>query len=261
MKVTYSSYLKLDKILDAQKPLSRDEHDEMLFIVIHQTYELWFKQLLHEGAFLKEAFLKGEEFKISATLRRMLVILKTAVGQVDILETITPLSFSAFRVRLEQASGFQSAQFACFEFFLGLKKKEKLDLYHENPPAHAALTAYFKAPSIFDVFLRYLHLHHSDLTIPDDVLNRNYDVSYRGDERIELLLETVYRTKPALSSLCERLVDLDEGVQEWRYKHVKMVERTIGGKMGTGGSSGAEYLKRALFYPAFPDLWNLRHRL
>ncbi len=217
--LSYVSYLKVDELLSLQEPKSDGpEHDEMLFIIIHQTYELWFKQILHELNRARRLLREGSLHASLGTLRRVRTIMKTLVGQVDILETMTPLEFNAFRARLESSSGFQSYQFREFE-------------------------AVFARPGIWDDVVALLDAHGC-LVSPD----------------IEESLLSVYRTRPDVSLLLEELVDIDEGLQEWRYRHVKMVERTIGNSRGTGGSSGAGYLKSTLFSPVFPELWAIRSR-
>lgn len=247
MALTYSSYLKLEDLLRLQQRKSESEHDEMLFIVIHQVYELWFKQVLHELDRLRACFLEGNTHGSLATLKRVLTIFKTLVSQVDILETMTPLSFNTFRDRLESSSGFQSFQFREFECLLGIKRPHVLNQYAEGSPERAKIEKRMKEPSLFDAFLKYLD-------------GQGYG-SPSGDDAIQDMLVKVYKDDELVSQVCERLVDLDEGVQEWRYRHVKMVERTIGNKQGTGGSLGVEYLKKTLFQPAFPDLWAIRSRL
>lgn len=217
--LSYVSYLKINELLALQEPKSDGpEHDELLFIVIHQTYELWFKQILHELDRARRLLRDGSLHPALGTLRRVRTIMKTLVGQVDILETMTPLEFNAFRARLESSSGFQSYQFREFE-------------------------AVFARPGIWDDVVVLLDAHGC-LVSPD----------------IEESLLSVYRTRPDVSLLLEELVDIDEGIQEWRYRHVKMVERTIGNSRGTGGSSGAGYLKSTLFNPVFPELWAIRSR-
>lgn len=217
--LSYVSYLKINELLALQEPKSDGpEHDELLFIVIHQTYELWFKQILHELGRARRLLREGSLHPALGTLRRVRTIMKTLVGQVDILETMTPLEFNAFRARLESSSGFQSYQFREFE-------------------------AVFARPGIWDDVVTLLDAHGC-LVSPD----------------IEESLLSVYRTRPDVSLLLEELVDIDEGLQEWRYRHVKMVERTIGNSRGTGGSSGAGYLKSTLFNPVFPELWSIRSR-
>ena len=264
MSLTYSSYLKLDQLLELQQPLSEGpEHDETLFIVIHQVYELWFKQILHELDYLAALF--GEHSierdltpRIRYTLKRILTILKTMVAQVDILETMTPISFSSFRSRLETASGFQSPQFREVEFLLGHRDRRKLRHHEEHPAAHRRLLGRLEQPSIYQSFLRYLG--SCGYAIPEDALAAAAEAPPEGAE-IRAALIRIYREDDRLTQVCERLVDLDEGLQEWRYRHVKMVERTIGDKRGTGGSAGAAYLKTTLSRPVFPDLWAIRASL
>ncbi|MDE0856030.1 MAG: tryptophan 2,3-dioxygenase family protein [Nevskia sp.] len=256
--LTYSEYLKLDGLLQQQQPLS-DEHDELLFIVIHQVYELWFKQCLHELRHLRAAFEAGDTPGALATLKRTLTIFKTLVGQVDILETMTPLSFNAFRSRLQASSGFQSFQFRAVEFLLGYKRAAALDNYPPQSAERAALQELLAQPSIYDAFLRYLN--RNGIAVPEPALRRDPAQATVADEAVQQALLTVYRTQPFQAQVCERLVDLDEGLQEWRYRHVKMVERTIGAKAGSGGSSGAAYLRETLFKPLFPDLWAIRAQL
>ncbi|HUP92797.1 MAG TPA: tryptophan 2,3-dioxygenase family protein [Solimonas sp.] len=252
--LSYSTYLRLDELLAQQQPLSQ-EHDEHLFIVIHQVYELWFKQVLHELYALRAAFLAGETARAQGALKRVLTILKTLVGQVDILETMTPLSFNAFRARLDASSGFQSAQFREIEFLLG-HRRAAVAAQH---PRQGRLSALLTEPGIYDAFLRYLAtLGHA---VPADALQRDLSAAPAAHAAVQELLVEVYRKGEFAAQVCELLVDLDEGLQEWRYRHVKMVERTIGMKPGTGGSSGAEYLRRTLFQPLFPDLWEIRSRL
>jgi len=253
----YSTYLNLETLLNAQLPKS-NEHDEMLFITIHQTYELWFKQILFEGKLLQRLLHDGETYESLATISRMLVILKTMVKQTDILETMTPLSFASFREVLDRASGFQSFQFRMFEFFMGLKNSAHMRMFPENSPESKQLHEYYSAPTLYDSFLRYLRLN--EYSIPEEVLKRDYQSVYTGNEQVQEILIDIYRNDPVSSLLCEKFVDLDEGLQEWRYRHIKMVERTIGVKMGTGGSSGSDYLKKTLSSPAFIDLWNIRCR-
>jgi len=258
--LTYASYLKVDELLALQQPLSEGpEHDETLFIVIHQVYELWFKQVLHELRFLASAFRDGDAPRALATLKRVLTILKTLVAQVDILETITPVSFNSFRARLESASGFQSAQFRELEFLLGKKSEAFVRHYPEGSAGRGRLEAAAREPTLWDAFLRFLATW--GLPVPAAALERDVREPVAPDPAVQAVLLEVYREHPALAMVCERMVDFDEGLQEWRYRHVKMVERTIGSKPGTGGSEGAEYLKQTLFQPVFPDLWAIRGEL
>ncbi len=260
MELTYGRYLRIPELLALQSPVSDGpEHDEMLFIVIHQVYELWFKQQRHEAARVEALLEAGDVAGAMSTLRRMLTILKTMVAQVDVLETMTPVQFLSFRTFLESSSGFQSWQFRAFEFLLGKKSPRFTAMFEAGSPERAELDRLYAAPTLWDAFARALHGH--GLPVPASVLERDVTATIAADTAMQDVLVTVYRTGGPLRSLAELLVDLDEGVQEWRYRHVKMVERTIGFKHGTGGSAGAEYLRTTLFTPLFPDLWAIRTRL
>jgi tryptophan 2,3-dioxygenase len=241
--LTYASYLALDQILDAQHPRS-DEHDELLFIVIHQVYELWFKELLHELAALQRHLDSGRTPQALHTLRRTLTILKVAVAQIDVLETMTPREFTSFRTRLDAASGFQSAQFRELEAVLGRRDASVFRHYPQGSRERARIEAAMSRPALFDSFLAYLRAAGHQV----------------GDDVRPTLL-AVYRADGGEAQVAECLVDLDEGLQEWRYRHAKMVERTIGDRSGTGGSSGAAYLRSTIFHPFFPELWAVRSDL
>ena len=256
--LTYSDYLALDDILAAQRPRS-DEHDEMLFIVIHQVYELWFKQLLHEIRRVGEHLGAGNGPGALHVLKRVLTILKVAVAQVDVLETMTPRQFTGFRSRLDAASGFQSAQFRTLEALLGRRGPNMSAHYPEASPERAAIDAATREPSVYDWFAAYLAAQ--GFPVPDRVRHRDVSRPVEPDDAMQRVLVDVYAADGVEAQLAERLVDLDEGLQEWRYRHVKMVERTIGDRSGTGGSSGARYLRNTLFTPLFPDLWQVRSRL
>lgn len=260
--LTYGGYLRLEELLRIQTPKSQTssgaEHDELLFIIVHQVYELWFKELLHELEYVRARLQAGDVARSAHTLRRVLTILKTIVAQVDVLETMTPLEFSAFRSFLESASGFQSAQFREIEFFLGYKRANVLKQYADDPVNLQRLQARYAEPTLWDAFLHYLHA--SGYPIPAAQLERDVQEALQPSPEIQEILCRVYRTDPTASTICERLVDMDEGLQEWRYRHVKMVERTIGFKAGTGGSTGAQYLVATL-KPFFPDLWAVRSQL
>jgi tryptophan 2,3-dioxygenase len=253
--LTYSSYLGLDDILGAQRPRT-DEHDELLFIVIHQVYELWFKQLLHEGKHLQGRLEAGDTPHALHTLKRMLTILKTVVAQIDVLETMTPRQFLAFRDRLEAASGFQSAQFRELEALLGRRDTAALQAYDPESEEHARIAAAMERPSLFDSFLRYLAHHGYGAALQRDVTQ-----PLEPSDDVQRVLLAAYADDGEPAQVCERMIDLDEGVMEWRYRHVQMVRRTIGDKRGTGGSTGAQYLATTLLRPAFPDLWAVRTEL
>jgi tryptophan 2,3-dioxygenase len=253
--VTYATYLKVPELLSLQVERSTGpdgpEHDELLFIVVHQVYELWFKSLRHELHGVQAALEGGDTDRALHLLNRVLKILKTLVAQVDVLETMTPLQFLSFRDRLDSASGFQSAGFRLIEALLGSRDPSAAAAQPDGSAARQAIEAAQTEPTIWQSFLDYLA--ERGHAIPDD--------APVPDPRVQEALVAVYRDDADASLIAERLVDLDEGVQEWRYRHVKMVERTIGTKRGTGGSSGVEYLRGTLFRPAFPDLWEIRSRL
>jgi tryptophan 2,3-dioxygenase len=258
--VTYNSYLKIDELLRLQQPRSEGpEHDEMLFIVIHQVYELWFKQVLHELDRVVELLTGDHPHRAQHTLKRVLTILKVMVAQLDILETMTPLEFLSFRSRLEAASGFQSDQFRQMEFVLGRKAASAIARFPEGSRARAALERRYGAPTLWDAFLQYLA--REGYAVPAAQLARDTAAAIEPSPAIQELLVGVYRSDTKSAEICERLVDLDEGFQEWRYRHVKMVERTIGARPGTGGSAGAAYLRTTLGHNLFPDLWEIRAKL
>jgi tryptophan 2,3-dioxygenase len=258
--VTYGSYLRVDDLLDLQHPRSEGpEHDELLFIVVHQVYELWFKEVLHELDYVRRLFEQDDSYRAQHTLKRILTILKVMVAQLDILETMTPLEFQSFRTRLEAASGFQSDQFRQLEFVLGRKLRQTLERFQEGSRARRELDRRFHEPTLWDGFLRYLA--REGYPVPACELARDVTTPIEPSVAIQDLLIDVYRKDVKNAEICERLVDLDEGVQEWRYRHVKMVERTIGAKPGTGGSAGAGYLRTTVGSPLFPDLWEIRSRL
>jgi tryptophan 2,3-dioxygenase len=257
---SYAEYLKIKELLALQRPLSEGpEHDEMLFIVIHQVYELWFKEILHELDHLNELLARNDGARARQTLKRILTILKVMVAQLDILETMTPLEFLSFRDRLESGSGFQSHQFRELEFALGWKDPKAMERYPVGSEAHRQLERRLKSGSLWDTFLH--HLASCGVPVPRTDLERDVTRRVESSPALREVLIAVYRSQPALAELCERLVDLDEGLMEWRYRHVKMVQRTIGTRRGTGGSAGADYLLATLNKPLFPDLWAIRTEL
>lgn len=255
--LTYTSYLAVDELLKLQRPLSDGpEHDEMLFIVIHQSYELWFKQLIHEFVAAQAALEAGETHRALALLGRIRTIMKVCVAQVDILETMTPLQFNSFRSYLSSSSGFQSAQFRNVEAILG--RRDSGMSGHLPNDVQEEISVISNRNSLWDSLLAYVAKRGH--AIPDEVLTRNKSKAYEPNPKVQEVLLDVHRNDPETASVCERLLDIDEGLQEWRYRHVKMVERTIGAKMGTGGSSGVKYLASTLFNPVFADLWEIRSR-
>jgi tryptophan 2,3-dioxygenase len=269
--VTYTTYLKVDELLSLQHPLSDGpEHDELLFITIHQVYELWFQQILHELSALQPALEAGDTHRSLALLSRARTIMKTCVSQIDILETMTPLQFASFRSRLSSASGFQSAQFRELEAVLGRRDhagagaKEGSGLAmaeHLVPGSNARLRveAAMARNSVWHSALLYCHTRGH--LMPDEVLDMDVSLPWEAREDVQEVLVALHHHDPQSAMVCEALVDLDQGLGEWRYRHVKMVERTLGKKIGSGGSSGVGYLASTLFNPVFPDLWAIRSML
>ncbi len=257
-EMTYGEYLKIPELLSLQQLQSDSEHDELLFITIHQVYELWFQQILHELDRLAQWMDDDELVRGSHQLVRVLKILKTMVGQLDVLETMTPLEFLSFRDFLGNSSGFESVQFRELEFLLGHRKRVHLDRF-EGTDDHARLLARWEAPTLWQHFLSLVDRRGFEL--PDEVLEVGPGTSTEPHDAVQDALVEVYRTDPALTEFCELLTDMDEGLMEWRYRHMMMVMRTIGTKQGTGGSAGADYLRSTLFTPVFPDLWEIRTRL
>ena len=265
--VTYISYLKVDELLELQEPLSDGpEHDELFFITIHQVYELWFNQLLHEASALQVALEAGDSHRSLALLGRMRTIMKTCVSQLDILETMTPLQFNSFRARLSSASGFQSAQFRELEAVLGRRdqagqdadKKSGMGMAEHLIPGSSARERVEAAMSRASLWDSAMHYFNGRQALPAEALARDISEQWQPNEAVQEVLVSIHRNDPEAAMVGEAMVDLDEGLQEWRYRHVKMVERTIGRKLGTGGSSGAGYLASTLFNPVFPDLWAIR---
>ncbi len=259
MDLTYGSYLCLDRLLELQEPRSEPaEHDETLFIIIHQSYELWFKQLIHEFDKVRRDFSAGNLYGAIHTFKRARTIMKVLVHKLDIIETMTPVSFAAFRDRLDTASGFQSVQYRELEFQLGYKRPETFSFYDESYPGYERLKQRLQTRSVVDHF--YDFLEQRGATIPEGLRERPIESAAQPSEGLQDEILRLHQSQPDLAILIELMTDFDEGQQEWRYRHVKLVERTIGNKRGTGGSLGVEFLKNTLFKPVFEDLWAIRHR-
>jgi tryptophan 2,3-dioxygenase len=214
--------------------------------------------MLHEIDHLQQLLRANESARAAHTMRRILAILKTVVAQLDVMETMTPLEFNAFRDFLDTASGFQSAQFREIEFTFGYKLEAVFRHHADASPERRRLLARYHRPSLWDAFLGYLALN--GYAVPDGALQRDVTLPPAPSPEIQDILVVAYRTDAAARNVCEGLVDMDEGFQEWRYRHMKMVERTIGVKLGTGGSTGAQYLATTI-QPFFPGLWAMRSRL
>ena len=262
-QLTYSSYLKVPELLELQHPQSSPQHhDELLFIIVHQTYELWFKELLHDlDAVVANLRGAGENpkshdqvYEAARLLRRCTEITRVLVEQFTILETMLPTHFLAFRGKLEPASGFQSEQFRELEFLCGLKDEKMLRYHRPTPEAHAQLERRLREPSLHDVFFEALRAM-GKLNLPEQASERD-----RFDARARAVL-SLYRDEHSYRDwidVCERLTEFDELVVSWRLRHIQLVERVIGVRMGTGGTAGSSYLKLTLDKKFFPELWEAR---
>ncbi|MEX0843746.1 MAG: tryptophan 2,3-dioxygenase family protein [Balneolaceae bacterium] len=256
MSLTYTNYLKIDKLTNLQQFKSDSpEHDEMLFIIIHQVYELWFKQILHEFGKLRNDLEDGNTWGSLKTMRRILTILKTMVSQIDILETMTPLEFNSFRKFLGQSSGFQSLQFREMEIICGLRFPLMKEAHKDQPKHIEILERRMAEPTLWESFSAYLRTRGHEVHPKRE---NEKGLIHNPSDEIQKILTEAMKNDPEAALITELFVDYDEGLQEWRYRHVKMVERTIGTKKGTGGSDGAKYLHKTLNNPIFPDLWAIR---
>lgn len=260
-EMTYGEYLNLNKILTSQNRLS-DHHDEMLFIIIHQVSELWMKLALHEMTAAITAIDQNEMNTAFKMLARVSKIQSQIIQAWDVLATMTPSEYLEFRDDLGKASGFQSYQYRLIEFALGYKTKHILKIYEKDAVLHEFLIEAIKQPSIYDVSIRALA--RAGFEINEQLLDRDFSVTYGGDETVRQAWETVYRNVDQyweLYQLAEKLVDVEDWLQQWRFRHMKTVERIIGFKQGTGGSSGVNYLREVLDHRFFPELWDLRTTL
>jgi tryptophan 2,3-dioxygenase len=256
--LSYSQYLNLDKLLDAQHPLSY-QHDEMLFIIIHQVSELWMKLCLHElnatVACIRRDDL-GPTFKM---LARVSIIQQQLLHSWDVLATITPHDYSAFRNTLGKSSGFQSPQYRMLEFIIGNKNAETIKVFRTDPRAYEMLERSLRSPSLYDEVLRFLS--RRGFKLPAEAIDRDFTMPYQASKQVAAAWLSVYHNSEKewqLYELAERLVDLDYKFQLWRFAHVKTVERIIGNKRGTGGTGGVSYLTKALELKFFPELWTIR---
>ncbi len=259
--MTYGEYLQLDRLLSSQTRLS-GHHDEMLFIVIHQVSELWMKMILHELNAAIDSIREGELQPAFKMLSRVSKVQSQIIQAWDVLSTLTPSEYLEFREKLGQASGFQSYQYRMIEFALGYKTPHVLRIYQKDPELHARLKEAYEAPSIYDVAIQ--QLSKAGFDINPELLRRDFSVTYEGDPSVKAAWVEVYRHVDQywnLYQLAEKLVDIEDWLQQWRFRHMKTVERIIGHKMGTGGSSGVSYLKKVLDHRFFPELWDIRTEL
>ncbi|WP_408011736.1 tryptophan 2,3-dioxygenase [Pseudalkalibacillus sp. A8] len=259
--MTYGEYLQLDRLLSSQTSLS-GHHDEMLFIVIHQVSELWMKMILHELNSAIDSIREGELQPAFKMLARVSKVQSQIIQAWDVLSTLTPSEYLEFRDKLGQASGFQSYQYRMIEFALGYKTPHVLRIYQKDPELHARLKEAYEAPSIYDVAIQ--ELSKAGFDINPELLKRDYSVTYEGDPSVKAAWVEVYRNVDQywdLYQLAEKLVDIEDWLQQWRFRHMKTVERIIGHKIGTGGSSGVSYLKKVLDHRFFPELWDIRTEL
>ncbi|TQR10983.1 tryptophan 2,3-dioxygenase [Psychrobacillus soli] len=259
--MTYGDYLQLDSILSSQKRLS-SHHDEMLFIIIHQVSELWMKLILHELTSAIQAIQADKMQAAFKMLARVTKIQTQIIQAWDVLSTLTPAEYLEFRDTLGKASGFQSYQYRQIEFALGYKTKHILKIYEQDTALYEQLEKANNAPSIYDVSIQALA--KAGFTLNPAVVKRDYSVTYGGDKTVADAWKEVYLNVDKywnLYQLAEKLVDVEDWLQQWRFRHMKTVERIIGFKTGTGGSSGVNYLRKVLDHRFFPELWDLRTNL
>jgi tryptophan 2,3-dioxygenase len=256
--LSYSEYLQLDKVLEAQKPLTY-EHDEMMFIIVHQSSELWMRLMLHELRGVLECVRRDDLDPSFKMLTRVTHVQTQLIATWDVLSTMTPFEYSAFRNALGRSSGFQSVQYRMLEFLLGNKHPQMVEVHKRDPQAFAALQSTLAAPSLYDEVLRLLS--RRGYGIPEDYLTRDFTEPYVASKQVAGAWLGVYHNAEKdwdLYELAERLVDLDQKFQLWRCHHLKTVERIIGYKPGTGGTGGVSYLAKALELKFFPELWTIR---
>lgn len=258
--ISYGSYLKVAELTALQELVSeQSHHDEMLFIIVHQTYELWFKQLLHEVDTIASMMRDGHVLAASRLVNRCVEIQKVLVRQVAVLETMTPMDFLAFRDKLQPASGFQSGQFREFEFALGMRERRHLVNYQDDPVTLGRLERRLAEPPLPEAFYELLRARGFDApALPPDADSGDVDALRARRVASLTALYADFEKNYDLFLLAESLLELDEQLLLWRQRHVMMVERVIGGRRGTGGSSGASYLKSTLDKRAFPELWDVR---
>lgn len=259
--LSYARHLQTDQLLTSQVPVS-DKPDEMLFIIMHQTMELWIKLMLHEASVAMEQIKADQLGKAEKTLERMATVLRHMIHSWEVLATLSPHDFLTFRGFLRKASGFQSHQYRELEFCLGLKRADLVLIHNDDETKRARLEAALQAPSLYDEMLRLLA--RRGFEIPSDRLKRDFTQAYEPHDAIEDAWLEIYTNVDEhwdLYSLAEKVTAIEYYFQEWRFKHMKTVSRVIGHKPGTGGSSGVTYLVKALDLRFFPELWAMRTRM
>ncbi|MEV8508275.1 tryptophan 2,3-dioxygenase family protein [Actinoplanes sp. NPDC051475] len=260
VNLSYGKYLDLDRILTAQHPVSVPEHhDELLFILQHQTSELWLKLVLHELRAVRRQLAEDQLRPALKGLARVKHIQRCLTEQWSVLATLTPSEYAEFRSFLGTSSGFQSYQYRAVEFTLGNKDRRMLSIFDDDPAAQEMLVEALETPSVYDEFLRFLGRQGHD--VPVELLQRDVTLPWRFHEDLVPVFVTIYENKDKFweaYEACEELVDLEENFQLWRFRHLKTVERTIGFKRGTGGSSGVDFLRKALDLTFFPELYAVR---
>jgi tryptophan 2,3-dioxygenase len=259
-RMDYAGYLRLDLVLSAQQPLSDPQHhDEPLFIIQHQTSELWMKLMIHELTAARDRVRRGElepSFKILARVKQ---IQRMLFEQWAVLETLTPAEYAEFRGVLGNASGFQSAQYRRIEFLLGNKDPNALRVFEHDAEVRGVLERELGSPSLYDEFLR--HLSRKGFAVPGEVLDRDVTRPYEPSAGVVAVIKSVYESPREhwdAYEMCEKLIDVDEQFALWRFRHMKTVERVIGFKRGTGGSSGVAFLKQVIDTRLFPEIWDVR---
>jgi len=262
-QMSYGDYLLLDTLLSAQRPLSNPpQHDELLFIIQHQTTELWLKLLVHELRSARALLATDDLAPALKRMARVKHIQHTITDQWTVLATLTPSEYAEIRPFLATSSGFQSAQYREVEFLLGNKSHDMVKVFAHDPAAHAALTTLLFQPSLYDEFLAYLA--RQGYAVPADCLDRDWSQPYRSHPELVEMLADVYAAPEqhwGVYETCEELVDVEDNFQQWRFRHLQVVQRTIGHKTGTGGSSGVDFLRRALDLTFFPELYEVRTRI
>ncbi|MEJ1088658.1 tryptophan 2,3-dioxygenase family protein [Microbacterium sp. Mu-80] len=259
-RMTYGSYLDLDRLLGAQHPVSQPQHhDEMLFIIQHQTTELWLKLVQHELGTARDR-LAGDDLRAALKhIARVKHIQEVLTQQWSVLATLTPTEYAEFRGDLGNSSGFQSVQYRCVEFALGNKNERMLGVFRDHPENLAMLTAEWERPTLYDEFLRFVA--RRGLPVPQEILERDVRQPYREHPELVAAIREIYENPHEhwdLYEACEELVDVEDNFQFWRFRHLRTVARTIGHKVGTGGSSGVGFLQRALDLTFFPELYSVR---